>query len=37
MILKELKPRQALNKAFLKLKPNRTEIDGFKANLFTLL
>jgi hypothetical protein len=37
MILKELKPRQALNKAFLKVKPNRTEIEGFKTNLITLL
>jgi adenine-specific DNA-methyltransferase len=37
MTLKELKPRKALNKAFLKVKPNRTEIEGFKANLITLL
>ncbi|WP_082738216.1 Eco57I restriction-modification methylase domain-containing protein [Chryseobacterium sp. CCH4-E10] len=37
MILKELKPRKALNKAFLKVKPNRTEIELFKANLTTLL
>ena len=37
MILKELKPKKALNKAFLKVRPNRTEIDGFKANLITLL
>ncbi|HMO63460.1 MAG TPA: hypothetical protein PKA46_15360, partial [Ferruginibacter sp.] len=37
MILKELKPRKALNKAFLKVKPNRTEIEGFKNNLITLL
>uniref|UniRef100_UPI0040476200 DUF7149 domain-containing protein n=1 Tax=Roseivirga sp. TaxID=1964215 RepID=UPI0040476200 len=37
MILKELKPRKALNKAFLKIKPNRTEIEGFKTNLITLL
>lgn len=37
MILKELKPRKALNKAFLKVKPNRTEIEGFKANLIALL
>ena len=27
MELKILKPRQALNKAFLKVKPNRIEID----------
>lgn len=37
MILHELKPRKALNKAFLKVKPNRTEIEGFKAHLITLL
>ena len=37
MILKELKPRKALNKAFLKVKPNRTEIELFKNNLITLL
>jgi hypothetical protein len=30
-------PRKALNKAFLKVKPNRTEIESFKANLITLL
>ncbi|MDD2413270.1 MAG: Eco57I restriction-modification methylase domain-containing protein [Bacteroidales bacterium] len=32
-----LKPRKALNKAFLKVKPNRTEIEHFKANLIQLL
>ncbi len=37
MILKELKPRKALNKAFLKVKPNRIEIECFKTNLITLL
>jgi hypothetical protein len=37
MTLKELKPRKALNKAFLKVKPNRTEIEGFKTNLIQLL
>lgn len=37
MEINELKPKKALNKAFLKLKPNRTEIDGFKANLIQLL
>jgi len=37
MEYKELKPRKALNKAFLKVKPNRTEIEGFKQNLITLL
>ncbi|GAB4346666.1 MAG: Eco57I restriction-modification methylase domain-containing protein [Flammeovirgaceae bacterium] len=37
MILKELTPKKALNKAFLKLKPNRTEIESFKNNFHTLL
>jgi len=37
MILHELKPRKALNKAFLKVKPNRTEIETFKNNLITLI
>ncbi|EON75230.1 putative type IIS restriction/modification enzyme [Lunatimonas lonarensis] len=37
MELKVLKPRKALNKAFLKVKPNRAEIEGFKTNLITLL
>lgn len=37
MILKELKPRKALNKAFLKVKPLRAEIESFKLNLITLL
>tara|TARA_R110001592_G_scaffold18274_1_gene76078 strand:+ start:175 stop:3816 length:3642 start_codon:yes stop_codon:yes gene_type:complete len=32
-----LKPRKALNKAFLKIKPHRAEIEGFKANLIQLL
>ncbi len=32
-----LKPRKALNKAFLKVKPKRTEIEGFKTNLIALL
>lgn len=31
------KPRKALNKAFLKVKPNRTQIEGFKTNLIQLL
>ncbi|WP_374297575.1 Eco57I restriction-modification methylase domain-containing protein [Acinetobacter sp.] len=35
--LKELTPRKALNKAYLKVKPNRTEIENFKTNLITLL
>jgi tRNA1(Val) A37 N6-methylase TrmN6 len=37
MELNRLKPRKALNKAFLKVKPNRTEIEGFKTNLIQLL
>lgn len=37
MDIKELKPRKALNKAFLKIKPNRTEIERFKTNLIQLL
>jgi len=37
MILKELKPRKALNKAFLKASPNKTEIESFKSNLIVLL
>ncbi len=37
MILKELKPQKALNKAFLKVKPNRTDIERFKQNLIILL
>ncbi len=32
-----LKPRKAINKAFLKIKPNRTEIEVFKTNLIELL
>jgi len=37
MQIKELKPGKALNKAFLKVKPNRTDIESFKANLVHLL
>lgn len=37
MKINKLKPRKALNKAFLKVKPNRTDIEGFKANLIALL
>ena len=37
MNVKELKPRKALNKAFLKVKPNRIDIEGFKTHLITLL
>ncbi|GAA4793703.1 Eco57I restriction-modification methylase domain-containing protein [Olivibacter ginsenosidimutans] len=32
-----LKPKKALNKAFLKVKPHRSEIESFKTNLITLL
>ena len=32
-----MKPKKALNKAFLKVKPNRIEIESFKANLIQLL
>jgi type II restriction/modification system DNA methylase subunit YeeA len=37
MEIRILKPRKALNKAFLKVKPNRTEIESFKINLIQLL
>ena len=37
MITKNLPPRKALNKAFLKVKPNRTEIETFKSNFNRLL
>jgi len=37
MDLNILKPRIALNKAFLKVKPNRPEIELFKKNLITLI
>lgn len=37
MELNILKPRKAINKAFLKIKPNRTEIEKFKTNLIQLL
>ncbi len=37
MMVTALKPRKALNKAFLKVKPNRTEIEGFKTHLIALL
>ena len=37
MQIRELKPRKALNKAFLKVKPNRNEIETFKINLVQLL
>lgn len=31
------KPKQALNKAYLKLKPTRAEIENFKKNLILLI
>ncbi|MDD4150727.1 MAG: TaqI-like C-terminal specificity domain-containing protein [Bacteroidales bacterium] len=37
MEIRILKPRKALNKAFLKVKPNRIEIESFKTNLIQLL
>ncbi len=37
MQLKTLKLKKALNQAFLKVKPNRTEIERFKTNLIQLL
>ncbi|HEY5593182.1 MAG TPA: TaqI-like C-terminal specificity domain-containing protein [Paludibacter sp.] len=37
MELKILKPRIALNKAFLKVKPNRQEIETFKKNLIGII
>lgn len=37
MQLKQLNPRKAINKAFLKVKPNRTDIEVFKANFLQLL
>jgi adenine-specific DNA-methyltransferase len=37
MQLKTLKPKQALNQAFLKVKPNRAAIEDFKTNLIQLL
>ncbi|GIV39966.1 MAG: type II restriction endonuclease [Thermonema sp.] len=35
--MKALTPRKALNKAFLKVKPSREEIERFKSNLIELL
>ena len=37
MKILELTPRKSLNKAFLKVKPNRSEIEDFKTNLIQLL
>lgn len=36
MNLQILKPRKALNKAFLKVKPNRIEIERFKYQSYLL-
>ncbi|HRL93223.1 MAG TPA: TaqI-like C-terminal specificity domain-containing protein [Pseudomonas sp.] len=37
MILNELKPRKALNKAFLKVKPSRAAVEVFKKNIIALI
>ena len=37
MTINLLEPRKALNKAFLKIKPNRTNIEQFKTNLIAIL
>ena len=37
MQLNMLNPRKALNKAFLKVKPNRSEIEKFKTHIIQLL
>ncbi len=37
MTEKYLKPKQALNPAFRKVKPNRSAIESFKANLIQLV
>jgi type I restriction-modification system DNA methylase subunit len=37
MNLTAIKPRIALNKAYLKIKPNRSDIEQFKTNLIQLL
>jgi adenine-specific DNA-methyltransferase len=37
MILNKLKPRKSLNKAFLKVKPNRSDIEIFKSHLIQLI
>ena len=37
MNLNIITPRKALNKAFLKIKPNRSDIESFKRNLIKLL
>lgn len=33
MLLNFFKPKQALNKAFFKIKPNRAEMETFRSNL----
>jgi len=37
MQLSLLSPRETLNKAYLKVKPSRSEIERFKKNLISLL
>jgi hypothetical protein len=37
MILNKLKPRKSLNKAYLKVKPNRSDIEVFKKHLIHLI
>ena len=37
MALIKLNPKSSLNKAFLKVKPNRVEIEKFKSHLISLL
>jgi hypothetical protein len=37
LALIKLNPKSSLNKAFLKVKPNRVEIEKFKSNLISLL
>ena len=34
---KDRTPKKALNKAFLKIKPNRSQIEIFKSNLIKLI
>ncbi|PMD87990.1 hypothetical protein BWI97_25525 [Siphonobacter sp. BAB-5405] len=37
MSFTQLKPRQVINKAFLKVKPNRIDIEKFKNHLILVL
>jgi len=37
MMLNKISPRQSLNKSYLKVKPNRSDIERFKANLIRLI